>query len=436
MKKIGKVFSLLLVLGLFAFFTLTSCGEKESEPATDVDYVSQVKLTEDFTGKTFAKDGIEEVTLYQAVDGDTIHVTGQDDSILKLRFLGVDTPESTAAVEAWGVAASNFTKGLVKAAASLVITSDGGPGEQDNYDRWLAWVWYKLPDKEEYRLLNLELVQEGYSVSKNAGVKNYVSELIAAADQARKKGIKVWGETDPDYCYTEAMETTLMALQKDLHENGQNSKYYLKKVIFTATIARIDGNEYYLIDEDLETETWYGIQVFYRPTGISTGYMEEIGNRIKVSGTITYYETGNVYQLTDIVDKLLTSNKDNIKLLEKVDVKAQEITAASLNDTTSYAKEFTLVTIKNIVVTSCYTTNTSGSSSKGAITITGKVDGQIVKVRTSVLYDRTGKYQVDSNSIVLQSNFEGKTIDVTGIIEKYNDNYQISLISMDDVVIR
>ena len=69
--------------------------------------------------------------------------------------------------------------------------------------------------------------------------------------------------------------------------------------------------------------------------------MEEIGNRIKVSGTITYYETGNVYQLTDIVDKLLTSNKDNIKLLEKVDVKAQEITAASLNDTTSYAKEFT-----------------------------------------------------------------------------------------------
>ena len=63
MKKIGKVFSLLLVLGLFVFFTLTSCGEKESEPATDVDYVSQVKLTEDFTGKTFAKDGIEEVVL-------------------------------------------------------------------------------------------------------------------------------------------------------------------------------------------------------------------------------------------------------------------------------------------------------------------------------------------------------------------------------------
>ena len=78
-------------------------------------------------------------------------------------------------------------------------------------------------------------------------------------------------------------------------------------------------------------------------------------------------------------------------------------------------------------------TKTEGSSSKGAITITGTVNGTTVTVRTIVLFDKTGKYTTDSNKMVLESNFTNKTIDVVGIVETYDGNYQIKLLSMDDV---
>ena len=110
-----------------------------------------------------------------------------------------------------------------------------------------------------------------------------------------------------------------------------------------------------------------------------------------------------------------------------------------LNDTTSSTcnvKLFTIVKLTNVLVTKTYTTETAGSSSYGAITITGKVDGKEVKIRTLVLYDRTGTYEVDSTKRVLASNFDNQTIDVIGIVEKFNDDYQVKLLSMDDVIFR
>ena len=425
-----------LVLTLCLFLVLTSCGENGgnnggNEQKEFVDYVSQVKLDRDFTGKNFAADGIEEVSLYQAVDGDTIHVYGQSGAILKLRFLGVDTPESTAQVEAWGVAASSFTKNIVKTCTSIVITSNGGPGEKDSYDRYLSWVWYKPADGSDYRLLNLELVQEGYSTSKNTAGMLYYDTFVAAANQARGLGIKVWGEKDPNYSYSEVLEVSLPEIKRSLNELGMESPYYLKKVVFYATVVRYFGTTYYLMDEDLEEEIAYGIQVFHRN---STGVLDKVGVRVRISGTISYYETGDVFQLTDIVDRLMTSNVNNLQVVEEVDVLPTEIQASDL-DVNNKALGYNLVSMKNLVVKSTHTTDTEGSSSKGAITIVCEVDGQTVTVRTEVIIDRSGKYEVDSNSIVLASNFEGKTLDVTGVIEKYQGNYQIMLLSMSDVVI-
>jgi micrococcal nuclease len=436
MRKARKL--LFLVLSLCLFLAFTGCADNQGQNPDDnqqtekIDYVSQVKLEQNFEGKTMAVDGVEEVTLYQAVDGDTIHVYSQTGAILKLRFLGVDTPESTAQVEAWGVAASNFTKNIVKTCTSIVITSNGGPGEKDSYDRYLSWVWYKPADGSDYKLLNLELVQEGYSKSKNTAGMLYYDTFVACADQARKQGIKVWGEKDPNYSYSEVLEVSLPEIKRSLIEKGSESPYYLKKVVFYATVARYFGSTYYLIDEDLEEGITYGIQVFHRN---STGTLDKVGARVRISGTISYYETGDVYQLTDVVDRLMTSNINNLKIVEEVEVTPAEIQASDL-DVNNKTLDYNLVSIKNLVVKSTYTTTTEGSSSKGAITITCEVDGQEVVIRTEVIYDRTGTYEVDSNSIVLASNFEGKTLDVTGVIEKYQGNYQIMLLSMNDVVIR
>lgn len=436
MKRIIKFLS--LFVAVFGLFFLASCdnnSDNTNNQTETVDYVSQVKLEQAFAGKSFINDGIEEVTLCQSVDGDTIHVYDKTGAILKLRFLGVDTPESTAQVDPWGAAASAYTKNIVKNCKSLVITTDEGPGSQskDTYDRYLAWVWYKMDDASEYKLLNLELVQIGYSKGKNSGVKNYTEELIAAADQARKQNIKVWGETDPNYCYNEAMEITLKELVTDLNTNASSSKYFQQKVIFTAQVVCIAGATYYLNYLDPETNVIYGIQAFHRSG--QTGYMDKLGVTLRLSGTVTYYEAGDVYQITDIIDRLMSSNKNNIQIVEEpVTPVPTEITADKI-DTENQNLKFNYISIKNLMVKSIYTTQTEGSSSKGAMTLTCEVDGKTVTVRTEVLYDKTGKYIVDSlTSVVLAATFENKTIDVVGVIEQYQGNYQIKLVSMDDVV--
>ena len=186
------------------------------------------------------------------------------------------------------------------------------------------------------------------------------------------------------------------------------------------------------MDEDLEEGISYGIQVFHRDT---TGKLDNVGARVRISGTISYYDASEVFQLTDIVDRLMTSNVNNLQIIEEGEAIPAEIQASDL-DLNNQTLDYNFVTIKNLVVKSTYTTNTEGSSSKGAITITCEVDGQTVTIRTEVLYDRTGTYEVDSDSKILASNFEGKTLDVTGVIERYQGNYQIMLLSMDDVVIR
>ena len=212
---------------------------------------------------------------------------------------------------------------------------------------------------------------------------------------------------------------------------GDDSKYYNKKVVFTATVVRKSGTTYYLNDTDFEEGITYGIQVFHRT---STGILDVIGTKVKISGTITYYDAGAVYQLTDVIDRVLSSNKNNLKIVEEnVELIPNELSINDI-DNNNKALDFTLVSLKNLVVTSVYTTKTEGSANFGAISITCKVDGKTIVVRTVTLVDRTGTYEVDSNKIVLESNFVNKTIDVIGVLEKYEGNYQIKLLSMDDVV--
>ncbi|MDE7161539.1 MAG: thermonuclease family protein [Anaeroplasmataceae bacterium] len=435
MKAYRKIlFVLVLVLSLCL---IVSCDKGNNDKKDDelIDYVSQVKLERSFQNKSFVTDGIEEVTLLQAVDGDTIHVTDHRGAILKLRFLGVDTPESTSQVEPWGAAASAFTKKAVKNCDSLVITGGAvdGTAELDTYGRHLSWVWYKPSATEDYKLLNLELAQLGYSKAKYSDVNQYKEELRGAITQAMKQKIKVWGETDPDYCYTEALEVSLPTLKQSLNEKGKETEYYNKKVIFTATVAKTNGQTYYLMDTDLESGITYAIQVFHRT---STGILDVVGTRVKISGTITYYETADVYQLTDVIDRRLSSNKNNLKVVEEnIEVTPRLITIDDI-DNTNGLLEFTLVQLNNLVVKRTYTTNTEGSSSNGAISIYCEVDGKEITVRTVVMVDKENKYLTDKNNIVLAENFKDKTIDVIGVLEKYEGKYQVKLISMDDVTIR
>ena len=94
------------------------------------DIVSTLKL--DMSSDT-AK---QEVTVANFVDGDTVHFnvpkTISEDGVLKARFLGVNTPESTGKVEEYGKTASLFTRGILENATSILIESDDCKSDEDD----------------------------------------------------------------------------------------------------------------------------------------------------------------------------------------------------------------------------------------------------------------------------------------------------------------
>lgn len=82
--------------------------------------------------------------------------------------------------------------------------------------------------------------------------------------------------------------------------------------------------------------------------------------------------------------------------------------------------------MKDLVVTKVYTTNNDESSQNGAMTLTCTVNGVTVSVRTAVLKDADG-------NVITADAFNGKTIDVRGIVDSYDGAYQIRVLGMSDV---
>ncbi len=153
----------------------------------------QVKLDKDYQNKSFINDGIGKVTLNYSIDGDTADFYDPlAHENVRVRFLGIDTPESTMDKEPWGKAASNYTKERLSKASTIVLEAEGA--RQENYGRYLAFVWV------DGVLLNLELVEQAYTNSTLSNSK-YEDYFFQASAASKKTGRRFFGETDPNYDY-------------------------------------------------------------------------------------------------------------------------------------------------------------------------------------------------------------------------------------------
>lgn len=162
-----------------------------------IDNTDKVSLTTDYKGKSFINDGIGEVVLSRAVDGDTAYFYEKDSDnkeLIKVRFLGIDTPESTKEHDPWGEAASDYTKKVLNKANTIVLESEGT--RKDSYGRYLAWVWV------DGKLLNLQLIQEAYTNSTISKTSKYFNIMNETSMAVQKTGRRFFGEIDPNYNYT------------------------------------------------------------------------------------------------------------------------------------------------------------------------------------------------------------------------------------------
>lgn len=400
-------------------------GKDKKEEIEVVDYVANTKLD-------MASESLKiEVTVKTFIDGDTTHfylddTTAFPEGFAKVRYLAIDTPESTGKIEEWGKSAASFTKEKLRGASAIMLESDTGIWNFDNNGRLLAWVWYKADENSEWRNLNLEILQSGYAVGSNSGQNRYGDTCLSALSQATKQKLYVHsGEQDPSYPYGVATPVSI----KELRANPE--QYEKVKVALTGLITQDTNGTLYIQQYDEEDETYYGMSVFYGYNmAITAKQFLKAGNFIYLVGIFQYADAVKAYQIGGLeYDAMKPGDPAYTHLIEaKQPITYPEIADVSvitdgernivspdgdfsLTVKGDYTKLHTTVSIKGLKVISTYTTNNEESSNNGAISLTCEKDGKQITIRTIVLRE--------NNQVVTADRFEGKTIDVEGIIDSY-----------------
>lgn len=477
MKNFAKLLIVLLALGMIAgcFAACDSQGSTtedttvadgtESESSAATTDAATAEFVDIAAGVKFNKNSGRvnvEVTVHAFIDGDTTHFNVPTNivpsGILKARYLGINTPESTGIIEPWGKKASAYTKQQLSQATSIYIESDNATWNVDSTGgRHLVWVWYKTADMTEYRNLNIEILQQGLAFGSNAADNSYSEYTMAALNQAKNLKLYVFSkDKDPEFYYGGAQNVTL----KELKLNYEPYKDQL--VRFEAVVVKRSGSTVYVEEYDAETDMYYGMQIYcgYSASGDVMKAMS-VGNRVMVVGSLQYYEQGGTWQISnikysvDMMDPNGALSKDGIHLIEEGHsasysvIEASDIVGGKLTlDVVTYdadgneivtptefkygeLAQYSTVTVQDLTVQSVYTTTAETSDDKGAMSITcTAADGTTIVVRTEVLLDAQG-------NVVTEDVFPaGTMITVRGIVDSYNGQYQVRVFSIDDVSIR
>ncbi len=409
----------------------------QAEQAEFIDYAAQLDFNR-------ASETVKaEVTVKTYVDGDTVHfhVDEQicESGVLKARFLAVNTPECTGKIEEYGKKAAAFTREKLTNAESIWVESDDGKWNLDSTgDRHLVWVWYKLPGEKAYRNLNLEILQNGLAIANSTANNRYGTICMNALNQARAQKLHVYsGQKDPDFYYGDAVELTLKELRTNL------DAYNGVKVAFNGVITTSNANTVYVESYDEETGMYYGMSVYYG-YGLSGAGLKilSVGNEARIVGTVQYYEAGGTWQVSGLTYRMMKpKDPGNIQkisdghspawvltapetFLGQVTIQGEE--AASTFDYAALAMS-TSIEMKGLTVKNIYTTVDEESSSFGAMTLTCESNGHTVHVRTIPLHA--------DGALVSEDLFLGKTIDVKGVVDYFDGQYQIKVFTLDNITI-
>jgi micrococcal nuclease len=130
-----------------------------------------------------------DATVVRVVDGDTIVArlgTGREE---RVRYIGVDTPESVkpgTPVQCFAEAASEFNASLVEGRRVRLV---GDVEARDRYGRLLAYV-YREPDEV---FVNAELVRQGYARPATFPPNvRFAGRFAALAAEAREAARGLW----------------------------------------------------------------------------------------------------------------------------------------------------------------------------------------------------------------------------------------------------
>lgn len=449
-KMLKKLFA--LTFAIVCVMTVAGCNTgKIDEKYTSETYpwatpqTDQLKLTVNYAGKDFIKDGIGEVAkVVRYVDGDTTVFQLTNGEQITVRYNGINTPESTYRVEPWGFAASKYNKQLFREAlangAKIVLQTESMTERLDSTGtRYLAWIWVVYPDGNS-RLVNLELAEMGLAQVKNAGqYTKYFNDAIY--NISAKYSLRVYGEKDPDFDYSnDAKEMTIKQIREQYgtQEAIDNANEFVSPSIkISGLVVKKNGSSNaYIQQYDQETGEYYGMYIYGGYNAIDKLLL---GSYVQVTGKIGYY-----YGSLQITDVRSNSQIKIFSIPDESQIVAVPTTIDEIDNIYEYKKIGSLVTIQNLEVTKyndsdnnssftlyCKYTNKNGERKQFNI----RVDSLV-----KLVDPETGK------QILSGEYFAGKTISsITGIVTYYNGateapgtdykngHIQLTLSSMDDV---
>lgn len=174
----SSFFLAIIAFVLYAFFFQAKTMPPEvPKPQSQEEEASSsanpIALSPSFESLTFRVERV--------VDGDTIEIAGG----VKVRYIGIDTPESTTTTECFGEEAANQNKLLVE---GREVSLEKDVSETDKYGRLLRYVYV------EGMMVNQELVETGYANSSSYPPDIKYQELFRNSERlAREQGRGLWG---------------------------------------------------------------------------------------------------------------------------------------------------------------------------------------------------------------------------------------------------
>lgn len=137
------------------------------------------------------------LTVTYVFDGDTIEaraatpneVVGTTDPV-RVRLIGIDTPEGTPTPECWAEEARTHLVSMLPEGSTVWAAPDTEP--RDRYDRALLYLW-----TDDGRFVNLDLVAAGDAEALRVPPNTAHAELFASAQaEAEASGAGRWGVCD------------------------------------------------------------------------------------------------------------------------------------------------------------------------------------------------------------------------------------------------
>lgn len=400
---------LLILFTIVLSFSFIACKEKEDDDKKytvedlTTTYTDELKLTASYQGKDFLSQGIGKVTLLRAVDGDTAHFLDEAGNTIKIRFLAINTPESTGQIAAWGKKASVFTKNKLVNAAEIVIEAEklDQPAELDTTgSRYLGYVWYRSEESADFRLLNLEIIEQCFSYfTGSVEVNKYGKTFQEAFINVYKTKLRVFGEEDPDFNYTtEIREITIAELRNNYSSYSTGNRLKVR-----VRVVRLVGNSLYVEDieetlnEDTGKKSKAGIFLYH-------SFVSALGN----------YKPGEVitFECQASDDEIYGYQLVNAKNLRSVE-KNTEYTIQGIPESVTSLKEYEgfVVKVEEFLVTKVGKQNEETK----AYTIYGKMkNGSELMVRI----DGDVKPQLAYSFVQV-----GTKYDVIGGVSKFVDAY-------------